>query len=87
MQVIDILRDNQQTTLPCRIQPRQCMMSSIGFDLLNPRAAHVVKTQNQIGITGKSLRRRHIFNAVLFPQATCRTECIDPAFRAYASAC
>lgn len=90
MQIINILRDNQKPVAivlwPFCIQPRQGMMCGIRLDFLNPRAAHVVKAQNQVGIAGKRLWCRNIFDTVLLPQTACATEGVNAALRAYACA-
>ncbi len=86
MQVIDILRDDQQPAIPSRIQARQSMMRRVRLDLLYPCTAHVVEAQDEVGIAGKGLWRCNIFDPVLLPQATCAAECINPALCAHASA-
>jgi 4-hydroxy-tetrahydrodipicolinate reductase len=86
VQIIDILRDYEKSPVPFRIQSRQRMMSGIGLDLLNPRAAHVVKLQNEIGVAGKGLGRSDVLHPVLLPQTACAAKGIDTTFRAYACA-
>jgi len=61
-------------------------MRGIGLHLLNMFAAHVVKTQHKVGITGEGLRRGHIFHLMLLPQAACAAEGVNAAFGADACA-
>ncbi len=83
MEIIDILRHNQQSSIPIRIQPRQRVVRRIWFHFLNSCAAHIVKAQHKIGIAGKCLRGRHILDAVLFPQAAATAKGVDPALCAH----
>ncbi len=91
VQIIDILRHDQQIVIgpraPFPVQPGQCYMRRVGMLGLHRRAALIVETQNQIGITGKAFGCRDIFNPVLFPQAPIRAESIYTAFSAYARPC
>lgn len=67
VQVVDILGDNQQTTVPFGIKLRQRMMCSIGLFRLDCLTPHIIKTQHQVGVALERLRRCHILNSVLFP--------------------
>jgi 4-hydroxy-tetrahydrodipicolinate reductase len=86
MQVVNILRYNEQLARPLRIQPRQRIMRGVRLYLLYPRAAHVVKAVDQIGIAGKGLRRCNILDPVLFPQAAFVAEGVNATFGADAGA-
>jgi 4-hydroxy-tetrahydrodipicolinate reductase len=86
MQVIDILCDDEQPTFPFGIKPRQRVMRGVRLHFLNPRAAHVVEAQYEIGIACKCLGRRDILDPVLLPQAACAPKGIDSALRAHARA-
>lgn len=87
VQIIDILRHDQQFTGKLPVQPRQCLMRRIWLRLLDRLAPHIVETQHQIGIAGEALRRCDILDLVLLPQPAARTECIDPAFGADSGSC
>ena len=80
VQVVHILCDNQQLALPTRVEMAQRPVRSVGLGLLDMIAAHVVKTKDEIGVTGKSLGRCHILDPVLLPQATRIAECANSAF-------
>ena len=85
MQIIHILCDNQQFTRPGGIEMPQRPVRSVGLGLLDMIAAHIVKTKDEIGVTGKTLGRCHILNPVLLPQAARIAECANPAFGGNAS--
>ena len=80
MQIVDVLRDNQQISVPGRIQPGKRLMRGVRLRLLDVFAPHVVKPQNQIGIARKTFGCRHVLDAMPLPQAACAAESVDPAF-------
>lgn len=82
VQVINILRNNQQRAFPFGVQTPQREMRGIGFLGLNRFAPHVVETQDKVGVARKSLGCRDILDAMLFPQTAASAKGIDPAFRA-----
>ena len=86
VQIIHILRHQQQIARPCRIQPRERIMRGIWFHLLNMFAAHIVKAQYKVGVTRKGLRCSHIFYLMLLPKAPCAAKGINPALGTDASA-
>ena len=87
MQIIDILCDDQELARKLRIKPGQRMMRGIGLFAEQGLTPHVIKAQNQIGVAREPLRRRNIFNIVLFPQSTGIAECIYSTFGADPCAC
>ncbi len=82
VQIVDILGNDQQLTLPAPVQLCQRRMRRVGQLFLYRRAAHVVETQHQIGIARKSFWRSDILDAVLLPQSPGGTESVDPALGA-----
>ncbi len=83
MQIIHILRDDQQITAPIGIKRSQRPVGSIGLGPLNRFTPHVVESQHQFRIAVKGFGRRNILNPVLFPQTIFGAKCVDPAFGAY----
>ena len=86
MQIIDILRHDQQIARPFGVKVPQGPVRRIGLRLLDCRAPHVIETQHQIRIAGESLRRRDILNPMLFPKAPFGAKSINPTFGGNASA-
>lgn len=86
VQVIDILRDDQQAAIPFCIQPRQSVMRGVGLLRLDGLAPHIVESQHQIGIALECLWRCDIFDAVLFPKAAAVAKGVDPTLRTDAGA-
>lgn len=84
MQVIDILRDDQQFARPFRIQPGESLMRRVWLHLAQRFAPHVVETQHEVGIARKTLWRGDVFHPVLLPQSAGIAERIDPTFSRYA---
>jgi 4-hydroxy-tetrahydrodipicolinate reductase len=87
VQIVHILCDNQQFALPTRVEMPQRPVRSVGLGLLDMIAAHVVKAQDKIGVTGKTLGRCHILNPVLLPEAARVAERANPAFGGNACPC
>jgi 4-hydroxy-tetrahydrodipicolinate reductase len=86
VQIVDILRHQQQIARPCRIQPCEGIMRGIGLYLLNTFATHIVKTQDKVGVAGKGFGRCHILDLMLLPQSACAAKGINAAFGANPSA-
>ena len=86
VQVIDILRDDEQPAVPFGIQPPQRNMRRVWFLGLDRLAPHVVKAKHQIGVAHKSFGRCHILYAMLLPKPATVAECVNAALRAYARA-
>lgn len=70
MQVIDILRDQQEVVPQPLFQIRQRAVSGVGRDLrrLQLAAARVVKRLHQRRVALIAFRRGDVFDLVLFPQ-------------------
>ncbi len=86
MQVIDILRYDEEIARPVPVQLRQRHMRGIGLRFLDILSPHIVEVQNKVWISGKSLWRGNILNAVLLPKATFTAEGINATFRTDARA-
>lgn len=67
VQIIDILRHNQQFARPLRVQFGQGIMGGVRLGILNRRAAFVIKFQHQIRVAGKGFGCGDILYAVLCP--------------------
>ena len=80
MQIVDILRDDQQLTRPGGIEMRQRPVRGVRLGLLDMVAPHVIKAQDKVGIAGKAFGRRNILHPVPFPQPSCITKGADSAF-------
>lgn len=79
VQVIDILGDDREVALPGRVEVRQRPMRSIWLRPLDMFTSHVVKSQDQIRISGEGLRRRNIFDPMLLPKPARIAKGPDPA--------
>ena len=86
MQVVDILRHDQQLALPFAVEPRQRLMRGVRVLRLDGFAPHVVEAQDQLGIAFEGFGRGDILDPVLLPQSALGAEGVDPAFRADARA-
>jgi 4-hydroxy-tetrahydrodipicolinate reductase len=86
VQVIDILRHDQQGPRPVRVQPSQRSMRRIGLNGLHEGTPRVVKAQHEIGVTRKRAGRCDVFDPVILPQAACTPERADAALGADSSA-
>jgi hypothetical protein len=69
MQVVDILRDDQQLARPLRVQPCERMVCRVRFHFGQLGATLIVEVVHQHRIAGKRLRRADILDAVTFPEA------------------
>ena len=86
VQIVHILRHDQQFARPGGIEMPKCPVRGIGLGLLDMVSAHVVESKDKIGVAGKTLWCCHIFHLVLFPQTARVAECTDPAFGGNAGA-
>ncbi|MEY3659074.1 MAG: 4-hydroxy-tetrahydrodipicolinate reductase [Pseudomonadota bacterium] len=86
MQVIDILRYDEEIARPVPVQLRQRHMRGIGLGFLDILPPHIVEVQNKVWIAGKRFWRGNILNAMLLPQAAFTAEGVDATFRADARA-
>ena len=68
VEIIDILRDQQQVARPDLVEPGQRFMRGVRVDRSELLAALVIEFLDHVGITGKGLGRSHILNPVPFPQ-------------------
>ena len=84
VQVVDILSYNLNVIK--LFQPHQLPVPLIGFDGSQLAAALVVEVQHQGFVFSVALRRSHILNAVLLPQAVAVAEGADSALGTDASA-
>ena len=82
VQIVDVLRHDQQFARPFSIEPRQREMSGIGRNFPQPRATGIVKLMHQRRITLVGLGGRDILDPVPLPQPICRAEGSQPALRA-----
>ena len=80
VQIVDILRDDQQLAAPFALQPRERMMRRIGLFGEHCGAAHVVEALDQLGIAREALGRGDILHPVPFPQPAAVAKGVDPAF-------
>ena len=67
MKISDVLRHQNDVARKVGFKPRQRCMTLVWFGVRRLRAARIVKIDHELGIPGKALWRRHIFNAVLRP--------------------
>ena len=67
MQVIDILRDQQDLAVQLSFQPSNRQMRRVGLDSFKSGTAQIIKMLHQVWVAGKGLWRCHIFKAVAFP--------------------
>ena len=86
VQVIDILRDDQQIAIPFGIEPGECFMRGIGVRHLDVLAPLIVKAKNEMRIPRECLWRRDVFDAVFLPKPSRTAKGINTALRADASA-
>lgn len=81
MQVVHVLGDDDDVTVPVLLQAGQGVMSGIGDSVSGIGAAFVVEPLHQPRISGKAFRGGHILDAVLGPQPVRIAERAQPAFR------
>ena len=86
VQVVDILRHQQQLARPFCVQPSQRLVRRIGMDGLQLGAALVIEILDHFGIAGKGLWRCDILDPVALPQAVRPAKGGDAAFGADPSA-
>ena len=86
VQIVDILRHDQELAGPMRVEPCQRSMGGVGLFGLDRGAARIVKAVDQIGIADEGFGRRHILNPVLFPKPAAVTEGVDTTFGRHARA-
>ena len=67
VQIVDILRDDQQLARPFGIEPRQRRVSGVGLPLGELRPPRIVKGVHQRRIARERFRRADILNAMVFP--------------------
>jgi hypothetical protein len=67
MQVVDILRDDQQSAAPRFVQPRQRTMRGIGLDRRQRRPTEIVEAVHQLRIRGECLGGTDVLDPVTFP--------------------
>ena len=84
VQVVDILRDYLHIII--LFQPHQLLMTLVGLHGSQLATALVVKVQHQSLVLGVALRRSHILNTILLPQAVAVAEGADSALGANTSA-
>ena len=86
VEVVDILRDQQQFPCPGPVEPRERLVRGIGLDGLQLRTALVVEFLDQSGVADKGLGRGDILDPVPFPQTVRPAKGGDAAFGADAGA-
>ena len=68
VQIVDILRDQEQFPQPFGIEPRQRAVRGIGLDGFELGPSRVVECMDQGRVAGEGLGRRDILDAMAFPQ-------------------
>lgn len=68
VEIVDVLGDDQQVARPCGIQPRERAVGGVRLHLLQPRPPRVVESVDQGRVAPERLRRRHVLDAVSFPE-------------------
>ncbi len=86
VQIVDILRDDQQLAAPFAVQLGQRLVRGVRLLRLDRFAAHVVEAQHKLRIAFERFGRGDILDPVLLPQPAFRAKGVDAAFRAHASA-
>ena len=69
VQIVDVLRDQQQLAGPFGIQPGQGLVGSVGLDRPQLCPTGVVEGVNQRGVAAKSLGGADILDPMPFPQS------------------
>ena len=67
VQIVDILRDQQQIARPFGVQPRQRAMGRIRLDRPELRPPRIVERMDQLGIAREGLRRGDVLDPVALP--------------------
>ena len=86
VQIVDVLRDQQQLARPFGVEPRQRNVRGIRLDRPQLRPPRIVEGMDQRRIALKSLGRRDILDAMSLPQTIGPTEGRETAFGRYAGA-
>ena len=86
VQVVDILRDEQQLARPLGIEPRERLVRRIGLDRSELLAPRIVESVDQRRIAAESLGRRDVLDTMAFPQAVRTAEGREAAFGRHAGA-
>ena len=81
VQVIDILRDDQQSARPLRIEPGKRMMRGVGHHGFERCAPPVIEAEHQRPVPYQCVRRADLIDAVAL-RAPVRIDDIPPAFAA-----
>ena len=68
VQIVDILRDQQQLAGPFSIEPRKRAVRGIGLDGCELGPPRVVECMDQGRVAGEGFGRRDILDAMAFPQ-------------------
>ncbi len=67
VQIVDILRDQQQFARPFGIESGERAMRVVGLGRGRRDAARIVEAMDLLGIALERLRRAHVFDAVALP--------------------
>lgn len=86
VEIVDILRAEEQTVGERLLEIGKGEMGGIGFGSRSNEAAHGVEVPDQTSIAVPGLRRGNIFEAVVAPEATDIAKRGDSTFRAHAGA-
>lgn len=87
MQVVHILRDEQQIAFPFAFKTRQCAMRGVRFDLRQLRAAFVIETVDEFRVARQRLWRADILDMMPLPQAIRPAKGRKPALGGNSRAC
>ena len=86
VQVVDILRHQQEFARPFAVQPRQRVMRFVRLDLRQLGAACIVPGQHGVGVTRESFGRCQVLGAEAGPQPVRVAKGRQAGFRADAGA-
>ena len=82
MEIVNILRHENDLTIERLLQSRQSQMAPIWFDASEkPLPALIIKPLHQDRVTGKALGRSDIFDSMPFPQTINPTKGLNPGLR------
>ena len=68
VEVVDILRHDQQLARPMLIKPGQRPMGGVGFDRGKRATPLVVEVEHQLAVSEQRLGRANLLDAAPFPQ-------------------
>ena len=68
MEVVDILRHDQQVAPPLGVEPCQRDVRRIGHHLVQPGAPLVVEAVDEFRVASQRLRRAHVLDAMPLPE-------------------